>query len=126
MEIVTPRWPMEWVDIDRGQLARLGRRMEPGNMDRALDGALEELACRLYRCGARARDARRAELALDARRIAELARITGLVTLAGAAQVLEGLCSDGAVVELAAVADRVGRLGESSILALWDIQDLSI
>lgn len=126
MTVMTPRWPAERVDIDRGQLARMGRRMSPRARDRALEAALEELACRLYRTSVQGRGEAPAEIARNARRIGELARMTGLVSVADLAAVLDSLCRDGTVVERAAVSARLARVGEQSILQLWDLQDLSL
>lgn len=124
MVTITPIRPVEGVEIDRTRLNRLRRRMGPRGLDAALDEALQELAERLYHCDADRQT--RAEMERNARRVAEIARITGLVTVGRVAGELAAVCAAGPETARAALAARLTRLGEASILRLWDLQDVTV
>ena len=124
-EIATLR-PLERVEIDARRLGALRRHMGVRNSDAAMSAALEELAYWLYHFEAARRRGETAALAPSARRIAGLARMTGLVSVTRVAQAAEALSEAAAPAALAAVAARLTRIGEISILAVWDIQDMTL
>ncbi|PRX37313.1 hypothetical protein SAMN05216257_101335 [Meinhardsimonia xiamenensis] len=122
----------EQVVID-GQLAR-SRNAEPNDRSSpaAPAVALEELAYWLYHFDAALRRGDRQELAERAGRIATLAEPLGLRSLAGVARDLltlfdaggQGSASHWLGPARAAVAARLVRVGEASILRAWELQDM--
>lgn len=133
-ECVARLRPVERVVLDRRRLAGLVDGREAAPCEGNLGAALEELAYWLYHFDAALRRGDSAELSARAMRIAELAAEAGLTTLHRAAANAVAVC--GAVAEgagpkaldrllpaRAAVAARLVRVGEASILSLWDLRD---
>lgn len=66
------------------------------------------------------------EAHLAARQVAGIADRLGLITLAGVARDVASLCPDGNNAALAASVARLVRLGERSLIAIWEAQDVSV
>lgn len=66
------------------------------------------------------------ELHLGARHVRGVSERLGLVTLARVARNLAELCRGSDAAALAAVVARLERLGEQSLIAIWEVQDVSV
>ncbi len=66
------------------------------------------------------------ELELAARQVGGIADRLGLVTLAGVSRDVAALCRGADGAALAAAVARMTRLGERSLIAIWEAQDISV
>ncbi|RMD90917.1 MAG: hypothetical protein D6811_09905 [Alphaproteobacteria bacterium] len=123
--------PVERVMIDRDAVVSSGMAGGGGALPTMV--ALEEIAYWLYHFDAALRRRDEAELTARAGRIRPLAQAAGLSSLARVAGDLEGLAEqearEAACGRLgparAAVAARLMRVGEASIISAWELQDIS-
>lgn len=122
MDVVSLSCRSERVTIDRDRMSRLYRRLGTAAAQSFVELALEELAFWLYHCrGSDDAEAQRTA----ARRVDRLARMTGLVSVAEVAGQLVDPPPSVPAEARAAIAARLTRLGERSILALWNGDDIS-
>lgn len=121
MDVVSLSCRSERVTIDRDRMSRLCRRLGPVAAQSFVELALEELAFWLYHC--RSSDDAEAQRTA-AGRVDRLARMTGLVSVAEVACQLADPRPSVSAEARAAIAARLTRLGERSILALWDGDDI--
>jgi len=118
--------PTETVRLDNIRLDELYQRLGPISAENVISCAMEELAVRLSRIS----KAYKAGNLDDVRRIADslgtIADQVGMPVLGRVAANVADLClcNDGAA--LAATMSRLIRLGEKSLMAVWDLQDLSV
>ncbi len=127
MDVVSLNFRDERLVIDRDPVLRLCQRLGPAAADASIEAALEELAFWLYHCAGTAEgcaDAERQRSAL--RRVDRLARMTGLASVADVATRMAAMDSTVSPTDRAAIAARLIRLGERSILALWDLNDMTL
>ena len=87
---------------------------------------MEELAVWISRAEPMWRRGETDELGRLAQRIEPVAERLGMPLLARVAGELRGLCSAGDAAALAAVVGRMVRVGESSLVAIWDLQDVRV
>ncbi|MBV1925804.1 MAG: hypothetical protein KUG62_01525, partial [Rhodobacteraceae bacterium] len=88
--------------------------------------AIEELAVRLTYCNRLWQLNEREELRKSARSLIAIAEQIGMTTLARVAgDVTQAIDADDAIAE-AAILSRLIRIGEGSLTAVWDLQDLSV
>ncbi len=112
--------------IDPEQMARLQRRLGAPTAEEVLCRALEEIAVRLSRAEREHRTAQRAKLAGSVRAIAGQAGQIGLPALARVADDVGYCLGAGDETALAATMARLVRVGEGSLMAIWDLDDLSL
>jgi len=116
----------EPVRLDMGQLEVLNSNLGPASADQVINQALEEVATALGRISRQYREGEIKALRGAVRALVAVAQQLGMTTLARVGrdvlELSEGF--DGAAFG-AAVA-RLERCGERSLIALWDLQDLSI
>ncbi len=116
----------EKVRLDRDQLELLYVQLGPAGADKLLNHALEELAVALARVEKSHRAGRLAEVRQGVKGMMEIARQIGMTTLARVARdVLDLSDSTDGAAYCAAVA-RLGRIGENSLMAVWDLQDVPV
>lgn len=116
----------EQVRLDRDQIEVLYRQLGAVGADKVVNHALEELAVMLSRVGKQYRESDFKELAAGARALAAVARQIGMTLLARVARDAELLSQSGDGVALGAVVARMERIGDRSLVAVWDLQDLSV
>lgn len=92
----------------------------------AICAAMEDLAAMLQEATVLWRAAEPGALRTTARQIADVADRIGMVGLSGVAGDVATLCGGADDPALAATVARMRRLGEQSLLAIWDRQDQSI
>ena len=116
----------EAVGLDRDLLAGLYRQMGETGAEDVVCRAIEELALRLGHCERVWRAQDLASLRKSARSMIAIADQIGMTALARVARDVTN-CADAAdMVALGATLTRLIRIGERSLTAVWDLQDLSI
>ncbi len=117
--------PKERVALDRGPIEEMCRALGVERAEVMVGGAMEELAVWLSRAEKLRRTGSRDELARLVQRVVPVAERLGMVHLAKMAAELRGLCVSADDASLAAVTRRMIRVGEASLVAIWELQDLS-
>lgn len=118
--------PVETVQLDQDQLETLYRQLGPVGADKVVNHALEELAALLTRLPVYYRDANMDDLSKGARALAAVAQQVGMTTLARIARDVALLARGPDAIALGAVMSRLERIGDRSLVAVWDIADQSI
>ncbi|WP_246137999.1 hypothetical protein [Maritimibacter fusiformis] len=91
-----------------------------------MNQALEELAAGLSRAGKQYRAHRFDQMRATLRALIAISRQLGLTSTARVARDVLDLSDSTDAAALAATIARLERIGESSLIAIWDLQDLSI
>lgn len=115
----------ERVALDRGPIEEMCQVLGVEQAERIVGSAMEDLAVWISRADPMWRRGEAEELGRLAQRIAPVAERLGMPLLASVSGQLRGLCGGADRVALAAVASRMVRLGESSLVAIWELQDVS-
>ncbi len=118
--------PVETVQLDQDQLETLYRQLGPVGADKVVNHALEELAALLTRLPVYYRAANMDDLGKGARALAAVAQQVGMTTLARIARDVALLARGPDAIALGAVMSRLERIGDRSLVAVWDIADQSI
>jgi hypothetical protein len=118
--------PVEKIRLDNGKLEQLYSTMGAVAAEDMISRAMEELAVRLAKIkkcyAARQMD----ELQSVARSIATIGDQVGMSMLSSVAQDVHTLAQKNDGTALAATTARLARLGENTLMTIWDIQDLSV
>lgn len=118
--------PVENVQLDQSQLETLYRQLGPVGADKVVNHALEELASLLTRLPVDYNDAQMGALSDGARALAAVAQQVGMTKLARVARDVADLAPRHDSNALSAVMARLGRIGDRSLVAVWDIADQSV
>lgn len=117
--------PLEKVRLDNAHLKALYERLGPNGAEDFISRTMEELAVQLAKLNRSYGAGQLDDVLRIAPLIGSLADQIGMYIVARVA--LDVVClskrNDGAA--LAATVARLGRVGESSLMAVWDIQGLS-
>lgn len=113
------------VKVDVTRLRAICERMGLVDGEAAICAAMEDLAGHLMAASLAWSNGNLGGLRKAAGSAAEKAASIGLNSLARVARDLEALCEGGGDAALAAVAARLERMGENSLIAIWDAQDVS-
>lgn len=118
--------PDEAVQIDydrlRGMEAKIGRREAEDLMLRAM----EELALRMERVGHGYRAGDIGAVAKAVRSMAAIADEAGLTTFATVAASVKDVAARQDYAAIAACVERLLRVGENSLIKIWDIRGMSV
>lgn len=114
----------EPVALDRSPIEEMCEVLGVEKAERLVGGAMEELAVWISRADPLWRRGAHDELGRLAQRIAPVAIRLGMPLLAHVAAEVRDLAATGDQVALGAVTMRMVRVGESSLVAVWDLQDL--
>jgi hypothetical protein len=106
--------------MDHARVSRLFADLGPEAAEAVVTRALEELAVRLFRLDRMWRAGELSRLRKTARGMAAIADELGMAALARVALDVTACVDAGDRVALAAVLARLDRLGERSLLAVWD------
>lgn len=117
---------MEQVRVDADKLGQLYAQLGDRGAEDVVCRAMEELAARLGHADQHYRSADHAALRKNARSLAAIADQVGMHLLARVAQDVIGCVDSGDAVALGAVLARLVRVGERSLFAVWDLQDMSL
>jgi len=116
----------EPVRLDQDQLEILVLQMGPQGADLLVSHAMEELAVILARLTRHHNDNALNEVRDEVKALLSIAQRVGMTTLARVGRdVIELLDSHDGAAYCAAMA-RLVRIGESSLVAVWDLQDMRI
>ncbi len=117
---------LERVRLDRHRLDEIVARFGPHGADDLISRAMEELAVQLAKVHKAYQRAALCEVESAALKIGEVAAHVGMPGFARVAGDVARLArrNDGAA--LSATVARLGRIGECSLMKVWDLQDLSV
>ncbi len=123
---VTHIKPSETVRVDHDRLGALYAQLGAAGAEDVVCRALEELALRLSHSETLYQQNERETLRKNARSLIAIADQIGMSALSRAAGVVTDCIDSGDDVALAATLSRLIRIGERSLMAVWDIQDIHI
>lgn len=112
--------------VDQERLGALYAELGEANAEDVLCRAMEELANRLTNCEQFYRLAKSGELRKQARSLIAIADQIGMQMLSRAAKAVADCIDCGDPVALSATISRLLRIGERSLTAIWDQNDLSL
>lgn len=116
----------ESVRLDADQLSRLYRQLGDKNALDVLCRTVEELAVRLSNCERYWRQREWADLRKCAKSLVAISEQIGMTALARVAGDVAHTVDAGDAVAAGATLGRLIRVGERSLTAVWDQQDLSV
>ncbi len=116
----------ESVRLDRSQLEVLYQSLGPIGADKVVSHALEEIAVSLSRAGKEYREGRLDDLRLSVRGLIAVAQQVGMTTLARVGRDVLELSTSHDAAAFGATMARLERIGETSLVAVWDLQDMSL
>ena len=116
--------PSEQVRVDQERLGTLYAQLGPAGAEDVVCRALEELALRMSHCDALYGEQNWPDLRKNIRSLVAIADQIGMQMLSRvAADVVQCIDQQNAV-GLAATLSRLLRIGERSLVAIWDVRDL--
>ncbi len=118
--------PMESVSVDQERLGALYSQLGQSGAEDVVCRALEELALRLSHCDALFREGPWTELRKNTRSLIAIADQIGMHALSHVASDVTHCIDQRNHVAIAATLSRLIRVGERSLTAVWDIQDITI
>jgi len=116
----------ERVALDRAPIDEMCRALGPERAEGIVGGAMEELAVWLSRADKLRAAGQWGDLVRLARSTEAMAARLGMWQLARIAGEAAALSGDPGNAALAAVTARMVRVGEGSLVAVWDLQNLSV
>jgi len=116
----------ENVRLDPDQLGNLYQQLGEAGAEDVVCRAIEELAVRLSHCERLWRQQDRDKLRKCARSLVAIADQIGMTTLARVAGDVTHAVDASDSAAIGATLYRLLRIGESSLMAVWDLQDLSV
>lgn len=117
---------MEEIQLDRDQLHALYVRFGPVQADRDMNKSLEDVALWLARLQKARKLGKHEDLLSGTDQLKQIARRLGMTTLARVARDVAELCQADDSAALSAAMARLTRVGERSLIAVWDLQDMSL
>ena len=118
--------PSETVCVDADRLSGLYADMGSTAAEDVVCRAMEELALRLAHCDRLYRAENWDDLRKSSRSLIAIADQIGMSKLARVASDVTECIDSGNKVALAATLSRLLRIGEGSLSAIWDLQDITI
>ncbi|WP_188789763.1 hypothetical protein [Salipiger pallidus] len=118
--------PFEKAGLDPDRLEELYAQMGPRDGEDMLCRAMEELAYRLGQADRLHADHNYVDMRKCTRALRAIADQIGMSGLAHVAGHVVQCIDDGDAVALSATLARMSRIGERSLYAIWDLQDLSL
>ncbi len=116
----------ESVSLEAERLRSLLLKTTPQDAEKIVCRAVEELALRLSHCGRHWRQGELPELRKCARSMIAISEQIGMSTLARVSgDVVASIDADDSVATAATQA-RLTRIGDASLLTIWDYRDLSV
>lgn len=112
--------------MNPGQIETLCNDLGPHAAEDMVCRAMEDIALRLCQIQQMASEGPRDTLYKDLRALSAVSEQIGLTSVASVARDVMDCIELGDRVAEAACLARLGRLGEGSLTALWDLQDLSV
>lgn len=125
MQVLQMR-PTEQVCVDQERLGTLYKQLGETDAEDVVCRALEELALRISHCDRLYRTSDWQELRKNSRSLIAIADQVGLQKMAAVANDVMSAVDQADPVAIAATLTRLISVGERSLTAIWDVQDLSI
>lgn len=126
MEDVTTLAQTEQVRLDPDRLGALYRQMGEANAEDVICRAVEELAIRMTQCEKLWRAGDWPGLRKSVRSLIAIAEQVGMTKLSRVAADVTHAIDNNDAVAAAATLTRLLRVGERSLTAVWDLQDMTI
>ena len=126
MSNVTRLQPYEAVHVDHDKLGTLYAQLGNSSAEDVVCRAMEELALRMSHCEQLYRAGSFEDLRKHARSLVAIADQIGMLALARVAGDVTHSIDSGDRNALAATLARLIRIGEGSLTAVWDLQDITI
>ncbi len=126
VEQITTLLQTEHVRLDPERLSTLYHQMGETNAEDVVCRAVEELAVRMARCETLWRTGNWLGLRKDVRSLVAIADQIGMTRLSHVALDVTTAIDNNDAVGAAATLTRLLRVGERSLTAVWDLQDMSI
>jgi ABC-type phosphate transport system auxiliary subunit len=114
------------VQVDRDRLDQLYGQLGASGADGVVSRAMEELAVRLAKVESSYRKGQFEDLQRAARSMVAISEQIGMVSFARVASDVNELALSDDGTALAACVERFMRIGENSLLAVWDLQGASL
>ena len=118
--------PMESVSVDQDRLGALYSQLGAAGAEDVVCRALEELALRMSHCEMLYREGHWDELRKNTRSLIAIADQIGMLALSHVASDVTACIDQGNGIAVAATLSRLMRVGDRSLTAVWDIQDITI
>lgn len=126
MSTVTQIQLNESVQVNYARLNALYGEMDPTNAEDVVCRAMEELALRMGHCDRLYRKGQLNELKRSAKSLIGIADQIGMDVLSQVASDVVQCAEARDQVAIAATLGRLMRIGEGSLTAIWDLQDVTI
>ncbi|MDE9449511.1 hypothetical protein J3R80_03395 [Aliiroseovarius sp. Z3] len=126
MTVVVKLCHRETVRLDRAQLERMYVQWGPVRADKEVNQALEDLAIGMADVQKAHRQGRLEDLREQVRNLIGIANKIGMTSLGRVARDVLDLSATSDVAAFNATIARLGRISERSLIAVWDIQDMSL
>jgi hypothetical protein len=126
VEQITTLKLAEPIRLDPDRLGQLYCQLGEAGAEDVICRAIEELAVRLNHCNRLWQRNEQDELRKSARSLIAIADQIGMTALARVAGDVTQAIDAGDSVAEAAILSRLIRIGERSLTAVWDLQDLSV
>ena len=124
--VVAKLRPEGAVQVDRERLEQLYAQLGHGGADGVVSRAMEELAVRLAKVDSSFKKGELEDMQRAARSMIAISEQIGMVTFARVAGDVSRLAFEEEDAALAACVERLMRIGENSLLAVWDLQGASV
>jgi len=116
----------EAVQLDKDRLAEIIARLGPRGADEVISRSMEELAVQLAKVHKALERGKANDMQVAAQKIAEFSAHIGMPALSSAAKNVAEIADVDQSPALHATAARLERIGEASLMQVWDLQDLSM
>ncbi len=123
---IIPLTPEEGVRMSRDRLSHLYGQFGDTSAEDIISRAVEALALRMSACQRLYQVGQRREMRRNLRSQIVISEQIGMMSLADAARNVVDCLDRDDTVALAATLARLLRIGEQSMAALWELQDLSV
>ncbi len=123
---VTRLYHCEDVKLDFDRLRILSAELGEAGAERVIGRAMEEIAVRLTRIENAYSECDIARVSKGARSLIAIADQTGLSAVANIAADVTRVCSQDDGAALGACVARLIRVGEMSLVSIWDVHDVSL
>lgn len=120
--VVSKLRPEGAVRVDREKLDQLYGQLGHSGAEGVVTRAMEELAVRLAKVESSYKKGQLEDMQRAARSMVAISEQIGMVTFAQVASDVNNLAAEPDDAALAACVERLMRIGENSLLAVWDIQ----
>ena len=126
MKHVTQIKPTESVDVDQDRLSALYTQLGEASAEDVVCHAMEELALRLAHCDRLYRTSAWLDLRKSVKSLVAISDQIGMSAVSTVAVHVTNCIDQEDNIALAATLGRLIRIGEESLTAIWDLQDVTI